>query len=687
MPSHKNILRFLAFLGIFFWLSMMGSGYLYRFGQSYSTSSETYLFFAKSFLIALILAIYFFYKRKIGNQESFDIIDLLWKVFVTGLIATVVSLLSNFLLTVLKENEHGRNPYFLDLLYHINVGLIITFLIAAFTVWKRLILYQKSKWLIRIWNVFEYGLLGSSLLFFTAYEIFSGVFSTLIWGMLVVMSFVLSVNLKWVAYLNFKQKWKSILLIILIGLYIGYFYSILNNYGEDYGFTPIFDALGVITIHGLYVFILIYSIFSVLVILFNLPTSSVFEQKLVEVINFQKLSQARNTGQNENQVFDILLESSVSVVIANAAWIDIKDEDENVKKTLFYKLNKHEKEEALKSLKSNKIKNIQSSVASRNKVNSRFTAELKHELFKSILVIPLYIGDKQIASLALVKDVKDGFSKEMIEIIRTFVNQASVSIENYRLMKEAIVNERYKEELKIAKRVQDSLIPTILATNEDLQISAFSKPAAEVGGDYFDTFKMDKDRIAIIVGDVSGKGTSAAFHMSQMKGVFQSLVQLNLSAKEFIIKANNALSSCLDRTSFITTTYFIIDSKKRIFEFSRAGHCPTLYYSAKEKKVKYLEDNGLGLGILRDDQFDSFVEVNEIKYQQGDILFLYTDGITEAKNSQNEEYGYERLKQFLNKNAFYSADYIKDEILKTIHDFCGSSNLEDDITTLIVKVK
>ena len=198
---------------------------------------------------------------------------------------------------------------------------------------------------------------------------------------------------------------------------------------------------------------------------------------------------------------------------------------------------------------------------------------------------------------------------------------------------------------------------------------------------------MNDDRIAIIVGDVSGKGTSAAFHMSQMKGIFQSLVQLNLSARDFLIKANNALSGCLDRTSFITTTYFIIDSKKKLFEFSRAGHCPTLYYSAKDKKVRFLEDNGLGLGILRDDQFNNFVDVNEIIYNKGDILFLYTDGITEAKNDDNEEFGYERLKLFLEKNAFYSAKYIKEEILKTLYDFCDSSKLEDDITTLIVKVK
>ncbi len=686
MVLKKNILKIVVILSVLSWMAMLASGYLYRFSLLHQSVSEPYLFLAKSFLVAFIFFIYLFYKNQIGVKEGFNIIDLLWKVFVTGLIATAASLGSSFLLGLLQNNEHGRNPYFLDTLYLINVGLIVTFLVSTFTVWKRLILYQKTKWLIRLWTTFEYGLLGSALLYFSNFQILGGT-GLIIWAGLALLGIVLSVNLKWVAYLNFKQKWKSILLIVLIALYIIYFYSNLNSYGREFGFLSDINALEILTVYVLFVFTLIYCIFSTLVLLFNLPTSSVFEQKLVEVINFQKLSQSRNTGQSEDQVYEILLESSVSVVLANAAWLDIMDRREKYLKTLFYKTTKEEKEAIIGGIRNNKIKALQSSVASRNKAQNRYLAEIRHDVYKSILVIPLYIQEKQIAVLSLVKDVNDGFSKEMIEIIRTFINQASISIENYRLIEEAISNERYKEELKIAKRVQDSLLPKTLLANEDLEISGFSKPAAEVGGDYFDTYKMDDQRLALIIGDVSGKGTSAAFHMSQMKGVFQSLVQINLNARDFIVKANKALSGCLDRTSYITISYFIVDSRDKKIEFSRAGHCPTLYFSAEEKRVVFLEDHGLGLGILRDDQFSEFVEVNEMPYRTGDILMLYTDGITEAKNKHNEEFGYERLKQFLEDHAYYSAAYIKEELLKCLYDFCETSNLDDDITALIVKVK
>jgi serine phosphatase RsbU (regulator of sigma subunit) len=683
MVLNKNMLNITVSMGIISWIATLGAGYLFRFSTLHNSQSDFYLFLTKAFLVAFILFIYFFYKQKIGRKEGFNIIDLLWKVFVTGLIATVASLSSNFLLSLLRENEHGRNPYFLDTLYLINIGLIITFLVSTFSVWKRLILYQKSKWLVRTWNVFEYGLLASSIFYFTSIEFFEYMGLGIL-GILSLLGVVLSVNLKWVAYLNFKQKWKSILLIILIALYIIFFYE---SPGDPRDNNEFINAQDIITVNALYIFTITYCLFSVLVILFNLPTSSVFEQKLVEVINFQKLSQSRNTGQDEDQVYVILLESSVSVVLANAAWLDIMDEEERYVRTLYFKTNKIEKGDIISGVRSNKIKAIQSTVPSRNKIQDRYLAEVKHEFYKSILVIPVFIQDKQIAILSMVKDVNDGFTKEMVEIVRTFINQASISIENYRLMEQAIKNERYKEELKIAKRVQDSLLPKVLHTNADLEISGFSKAAAEVGGDYFDTYKLDQDRLAIIVGDVSGKGTSAAFHMSQMKGIFQSLVQLNLTAKDFIIKANNALSECLDRTSFITISYFIIDSKSKKFEFSRAGHCPTLYYSAKKQKVEFLEDNGLGLGILRDSQFDEFVDTTVMGYDSGDILFLYTDGITEAKSKINEEFGYERLKQFLENHVYYSAEFIKEEILKNLYEFCGSSNLDDDITTLIIKVK
>jgi len=153
MLRQQNIIRLVIILAIISWLITLGSMYLTRFAQIHSGPTETYMFFSKLFLVVFIISIYLFYRNTIGLQGGFNITDLLWKVFVTGMVATIVSLATNFLLSLLKNNELSNNPYFIDTLYHINTGLIATFLIAAFAVWKRLILYQKTKWLVRLWNI------------------------------------------------------------------------------------------------------------------------------------------------------------------------------------------------------------------------------------------------------------------------------------------------------------------------------------------------------------------------------------------------------------------------------------------------------------------------------------------------------------------------------------------------------
>ena len=287
----------------------------------------------------------------------------------------------------------------------------------------------------------------------------------------------------------------------------------------------------------------------------------------------------------------------------------------------------------------------------------------------------------------LLNEVRDGFNKEMLNIINTFVSQASISIDNVRLMGQALENERYKEELNIAKSVQRALLPTKLDHDDCFEIHAFTEAAAEVGGDYYDTFRLSEHKFVVVIGDVSGKGTSAAFHMSQMKGIFQSLVQLDLPAREFLINANTALSQCLERTSFITLSYFIIDTEHRTLEFSRAGHCPTLYYCKKEGHAKYFENQGLGLGILRNERYADYIKVNKMTFEKDDIVVLYTDGISEASNAEGEEFGYDRMKLLLEQNWHYDPIMIQKVFISKLYEFCRQKDLNDDYTMLVIKFK
>jgi serine phosphatase RsbU (regulator of sigma subunit) len=304
-----------------------------------------------------------------------------------------------------------------------------------------------------------------------------------------------------------------------------------------------------------------------------------------------------------------------------------------------------------------------------------------------LLAFPIQVKGENIGTLALLKELPEGFTKEMKRIVASFANQAGISIENFRLMEEAFHNERYKEELKIAKMVQKSLLPANLEQDIDFEISAFSQSADEVGGDYYDARRIDSHKVALIIADVSGKGTTAAFHMSQMKGIFHSLAQDHLDPKEFMVRSNKALVFCLERGSFISAAFFVIDTQQKKIVYSRAGHCPVLFYKAKSQTASFLKDKGAALGMIKGKEYCNFVETNTIAYEPGDIMVLYTDGITEAKDARGEEFGDENLKQNLLTAASLSPKEIHDFIIQKLYEYSGSNQINDDYTTMIVKFK
>ncbi len=611
-----------------------------------------------------------------------NFVDLLWRVFVFGLISTIVILSIEFFFTVFGSHKFAQNPLIVNLLYHIDFGLIIGFLVSTYVAWKRLILYQKSKSLLAAWHMFEYALLATLVFDLFTHNYQDPIFMV-VYSILALIGIVLSFNLKWIAYLNFKQKWKSILFILLVVIYIYYFFKTLMFFSQETQLVR--DLLDNVFILALITFIVVYSVVSLLVILFNLPTTSVFERKIKEAVNFQRLSQSIPAGESEEKVYEILLDSAVSAVFSDAAWLDIDDPNKGVKLTLNYNLDKELIPDILKAVRNSRFKKILNSEYEKEGQALKLSANIKNVEFKSILQYPVTVKNEKIGTLNLLKDVEDGFNKEMLDIIDTFVNQASISVENFRLLNEAIENERYKEELEIANRVQQKLLPEKLVSNDAFAMHAFSVAADEVGGDYYDVYELDEFRTALIIGDVSGKGTSAAFNMAQMKGIFQGLVQLDLDPKEFLVHANNALSRCLETTSFITVSFFIIDTREKLVRFSRAGHCPSLFYDTKTSQSDFFKNKGLGLGILRNTNFHKYVQVNEFSYSSNDVLMLYTDGVTEACDQNKEQFGNDRLKQALTNHANHPPAKIQEGVINELYEFCGKRSLDDDYTMLIVK--
>lgn len=668
------------------WIVLVFSDMTVLFSDVKGLTPDVPAWLPRVMLALYVMFLYYYYRFKIEKDDSLNFTDVLWRVFATGLIATVISLSIRFAVFLLGSTKLPQHILFSDLIYQINLALLVSFLIAAFTSWKRLILYQKSKWLIRLWMFFELAMLV--VLLSDSLQILPGgsTFAILFQITLGILILILSANMKWVAYLNFRQKWTSILLLVLTFFYLGYFFYTVTHQSEqintqstafvDFG-EHIFNIV-------LFSFVMIYSMFSFLVILFNLPTSSVFEQKLEEVVNFQRLSQSIQTEQNEESVYNILLDSSVSSVFADAAWLEIKGADHE-NKLFTYRITEKDAQELRQHLKNQNIRGVLEQGSDKTKNISHHLATLKGSRFRSIIAFPILVKGESIGTLTLLKELPDGFTKEMTRIVSAFTTQAGISIENFRLMEEAFQNERYKEELKIAKTVQKSLLPEKLEKDEHFEIAAFSQSADEVGGDYYDTLRVADHEVALIIADVSGKGTTAAFHMSQMKGIFHSLAQQQLEPKEFMIRANMALKYCLERGSFISAAYFVINTQDRKIVYSRAGHCPVLYYTASDNTARYLKDKGSALGMIKNKEYCNFIDMSELSYASGDVMVLYTDGITEAKNKKGEEFGYERLEAVLLEAREKSPREIQEHLISRLYEYSESDEINDDYTTMIVK--
>ncbi|MDR3627058.1 MAG: SpoIIE family protein phosphatase, partial [Ignavibacteriaceae bacterium] len=277
------------------------------------------------------------------------------------------------------------------------------------------------------------------------------------------------------------------------------------------------------------------------------------------------------------------------------------------------------------------------------------------------------------------------FDDEDRDAMDTFSDYASVAIENSRLLEESIEKERMEKELDVAREIQRKILPSENPDFESLKISSVFIPAFEVGGDYYDFFEIDKNKLGFVIADVSGKGISAAFIMAEIKGIFESLSKIIEHPKDILIKANDILQGTLDRKSFVSAAYGVIDLNAETVSISRAGHCPVIL--VRNNIVENLRPSGIGLGLNFGPQFADSLEEIEFKLQENDTIVLYTDGITEAKNKEMEDFGSFQFEQILINNSSKNADEISNKVMQEVTLFSQSLPQHDDITLVILRWK
>ncbi|MBN2411063.1 SpoIIE family protein phosphatase [candidate division KSB1 bacterium] len=303
------------------------------------------------------------------------------------------------------------------------------------------------------------------------------------------------------------------------------------------------------------------------------------------------------------------------------------------------------------------------------------------------LIIPLVTQEKLHGFFILTnKENGNKYDTDEFAFLSTLSHQAGMALENAYLLRELTEKERLKKELEIARNVQKRLLPQADPQIHGLDISGICIPAEEVGGDYFDYFKINENQIGLVIADVAGKGTSAAFYMAEIKGMMTSLAFSEFSPKKLLTNINKRLCQTLDKKVFATMIYGLLDVKQRQFKFVRAGHNALIVKrNGTNHNVEMFIPTGIALGLTDSDTFELNLHEEVVILNNSDTLILYTDGITEAMNKNFSEFSEVRLVELLEKTTDLKTSDLKNNILTELHDHTAGVSQNDDITMILAR--
>lgn len=495
-----------------------------------------------------------------------------------------------------------------------------------------------------------------------------------------------SLKISWIAFITKKEKLSLLLLAVIIcTLFI---INLINKTDQNSHYMVVADFSS--SVEVFFKIIMIYGAvyFGVLFFttLFHIPTAEAFDRKAQEVSSLQYFSKLINQVLDFDELAETVTDITKKVSNADAAWI-VLPEGNNHKIIAHKNIGYIDAEmitEFIFSPKVRKNKHFGSSSFTSN----LFLMETKSQLsepYSMAAIAPLKAHSEIKGYLVSVKKGDFIYDDEDKSAIDTFSDYASVAIENSRLLEESIEKERLEKELDVAREIQRKILPSKDPVFDKLNISSVFIPAFEVGGDYYDFFEIDDNKFGFIIADVSGKGISAAFIMAEVKGIFESLSKTISNPKEILCKANLILKRALDRKNFVSAAYGLIDFEQEVLTIARAGHCPLLLI--RNHQIENIRPTGIGLGLDFSPKFEQ--SLGEIKFdlRENDLIILYTDGITEAKNSSLEDFGESKFEEILLKHSSKNVDEISNEVIKEVTQFSKHSTQHDDITLVILKWK
>jgi sigma-B regulation protein RsbU (phosphoserine phosphatase) len=301
---------------------------------------------------------------------------------------------------------------------------------------------------------------------------------------------------------------------------------------------------------------------------------------------------------------------------------------------------------------------------------------------RSLLAVPMMVKQQMIGVVVLFnKRDEDGFTPDDQRLLTILASESAQLIENARLYREEQEYLRVQEEIRVASQIQRGLLPRKIPSIEGYEMCAVNFPAQAVSGDYYDFLIKPEGRVCFCLADVSGKGIPAALLMASLQATLRAQVIQRRRVKNCVRDVNRALFASTSSEKYATLFFGELDFLKHKLTFCNAGHNPPLFFSRERKQFVRLETGGTVIGFLEDPVFQEEV----IHFRKGDLLVVFSDGITEALNSDGDEFGEQALQEVVSGAYRESAEGVKDRILEKVKEFTEGNPQSDDMTLLVIK--
>lgn len=307
---------------------------------------------------------------------------------------------------------------------------------------------------------------------------------------------------------------------------------------------------------------------------------------------------------------------------------------------------------------------------------------------RSFMVVPLIFRGQLSGVLAVANPISGrAFTDTEFSLAKSLGEQCALALQNAEAVSALLMRNKLEFDLRLASSIQRYLLPENLPQTDSLEFAVKYLPQQLIGGDFYDFFKLPHGKIGVVIGDVSGKGIPAAILMALCQTKLRYIAMSGKSPAQTLCLLNSEMVHAMRSDMFITIIYLVIDPKSGEAKFARAGHEPPLLARAdSDEAAQPLKSSGMALGMVSEELFDEVMEDASFKMNSGDVLVLYTDGLTEAANPEGGEFTAKKLAQTISTLRSRNANDLNDEIIKSVESFMGPGNkYGDDLTLLTVK--